>query len=140
MGIVRFALRFPHTFYVLAALILFLGIAAIRSMPTDIFPEIRIPLVTVICQYTGLTTPQFGQPERAAALRFRHLSRSSAIGACPGRHATDAGGWQISSDHGRYRSGQAAVPGADAARHRECRQYAEPDASVRDGEDWRDSI
>ncbi len=44
MGIVRFALRFPHTFYVLAALILFLGIAAIRSMPTDIFPEIRIPI------------------------------------------------------------------------------------------------
>jgi len=48
MGIVRFALRFPHTFYVVAALILFLGIAAIRSMPTDIFPEIRIPVVTVI--------------------------------------------------------------------------------------------
>ena len=41
MGIVRFALRFPHTFYVVAALILFLGVAAIRSMPTDIFPEIR---------------------------------------------------------------------------------------------------
>ena len=40
MGIVRFALRFPHTFYVLAALILFLGITAIRAMPTDIFPEI----------------------------------------------------------------------------------------------------
>ena len=50
MGIVRFALRFPHTFYVVAALILFLGIAAIRSMPTDIFPEIRIPVVTVIWQ------------------------------------------------------------------------------------------
>ena len=30
MGIVRFALRFPYTFYVLAALILFLGVAAIR--------------------------------------------------------------------------------------------------------------
>ena len=43
MGIARFALRFPHTFYVRAALILFLGVAAIRSMPTDIFPEIRIP-------------------------------------------------------------------------------------------------
>jgi multidrug efflux pump subunit AcrB len=43
MGIVRFALRFPHTFYVVAALIVFLGIAAIRSMPTDIFPEIRNP-------------------------------------------------------------------------------------------------
>src|ERR1700748_262220 len=61
MGIVRFALRFPHTFYVLAALIVFLGIAAIRSMPTDIFPEIRIPVVTVIWQYTGLTTPEMEQ-------------------------------------------------------------------------------
>src|ERR1700726_2261644 len=61
MGIVRFALRFPHTFYVVAALILFLGIAAIRSMPTDIFPEIRIPVVTVIWSYTGLTTPEMEQ-------------------------------------------------------------------------------
>jgi multidrug efflux pump subunit AcrB len=61
MGIVRFALRFPHTFYVLAALILFLGVAAIRSMPTDIFPEIRIPVVTVIWQETGLTTPEMEQ-------------------------------------------------------------------------------
>jgi multidrug efflux pump subunit AcrB len=58
MGIVRFALRFPHTFYVVAALILFLGIAAIREMPTDIFPEIRIPVVTVIWSYTGLSTPE----------------------------------------------------------------------------------
>jgi multidrug efflux pump subunit AcrB len=61
MGIVRFALRFPHTFYVVAALILFLGIVAIRSMPTDIFPEIRIPVVTVIWQYTGLSTPEMEQ-------------------------------------------------------------------------------
>lgn len=61
MGIVRFALRFPHTFYVVAALILFLGITAIRVMPTDIFPEIRIPVVTVIWQYTGLSTPEMEQ-------------------------------------------------------------------------------
>jgi multidrug efflux pump subunit AcrB len=61
MGIVRFALRFPHTFYVLAALIIFLGVAAIKSMPTDIFPEINIPVVTVIWQYTGLTTPEMEQ-------------------------------------------------------------------------------
>jgi multidrug efflux pump subunit AcrB len=61
MGIVRFALRFPHTFYVVAALILFLGVAAIRSMPTDIFPEIRIPVVTVIWQETGLTTLEMEQ-------------------------------------------------------------------------------
>jgi multidrug efflux pump subunit AcrB len=61
MGIVRFALRFPHTFYVVAALILFLGVAAIKAMPTDIFPEIRIPVVTVIWQYTGLSTPEMDQ-------------------------------------------------------------------------------
>ena len=61
MGIVRFALRFPHTFYVVAALILFLGIATIYEMPTDIFPEIRIPVVTVIWQYTGLSTPEMEQ-------------------------------------------------------------------------------
>ena len=61
MGIVRFALRLPHTFYVLAALILFLGATAILSMPTDIFPEIDIPVVTVIWQYTGLRTPEMEQ-------------------------------------------------------------------------------
>src|ERR1700754_4300666 len=61
MGIVRFALRFPHTFYVVAALILFLGVVASRSMPTDIFPEINIPVVTVIWSYTGLSTPEMEQ-------------------------------------------------------------------------------
>src|SRR6202521_2434799 len=61
MGIVRFALRFPHTFYVVAALILFLGAVASWQMPTDIFPEINIPVVTVIWSYTGLTTPEMEQ-------------------------------------------------------------------------------
>ena len=61
MGIVRFALRFPHTFYVLAALIVFLGGLAIKTMPADIFPEIDIPVVTVIWQYTGLSTPEMEQ-------------------------------------------------------------------------------
>src|SRR6266446_2617775 len=61
MGIVRIALRFPHTFYVLAALILFLGAVAIRTMPSDIFPEIRIPVVSVIWSYTGLSTPEMEQ-------------------------------------------------------------------------------
>jgi multidrug efflux pump subunit AcrB len=55
MGVVRFALRFPHTFYVLAVLIVFLGVTTIRATPTDIFPQINIPVVTVIWQYTGLS-------------------------------------------------------------------------------------
>src|ERR1700719_1854231 len=61
MGIVRFALRFPHTFYVVAALILFLGVVASWEMPMDIFPEINIPVVTVIWSYTGLSTPEMDQ-------------------------------------------------------------------------------
>src|SRR6201989_820494 len=61
MGLVRFALRFPHTFYVVAALILFLGVTACLAMPTDIFPEINIPVVTVVWSYTGLSTPEMEQ-------------------------------------------------------------------------------
>ncbi len=61
MGIVRFALRFPHTFYVLAALILFLGAVASREMRLDVFPEINIPVVTVIWSYSGLSTPEMEQ-------------------------------------------------------------------------------
>ena len=61
MGIVRFALRFPYTFYVLAAFIVFLGVSAIAVMPEDIFPEINIPVVSVIWQYTGLSVPEMEQ-------------------------------------------------------------------------------
>ena len=61
MGIVRFALLFPYTFYVLASLILFLGGTAILVMPIDIFPQINIPVVSVIWQYTGLSTPEMEQ-------------------------------------------------------------------------------
>jgi multidrug efflux pump subunit AcrB len=61
MGIVRFALKYPHTFYMVAALILFLGVTAALEMPTDIFPEINIPVVSVIWQYTGLNTTEMEQ-------------------------------------------------------------------------------
>src|SRR6201984_1347065 len=61
MGIVRFALKFPYTFYVLAAFILFLGVSAITVMPEDILPEIIIPVVSVIWQYTGLSVPEMEQ-------------------------------------------------------------------------------
>jgi hypothetical protein len=48
MGIVGFALRYRHTFYVLALMMLFLGGSAIRTTPKDIFPNINIPVVSVI--------------------------------------------------------------------------------------------
>ena len=55
MWIVRLALRRPYTFAVFAFLILLLGVFSINSMPTDIFPNIDIPVVTVVWQFTGLS-------------------------------------------------------------------------------------
>jgi multidrug efflux pump subunit AcrB len=53
-GIVRTALRRPYTFVVLALLLLLIGPLAALRTPTDIFPEIRIPVISVVWQYTGL--------------------------------------------------------------------------------------
>ena len=55
MWIVRLALRRPYTFAVFALLILLLGVLSIETMPTDIFPNIDIPVVTVVWNYTGLS-------------------------------------------------------------------------------------
>jgi CzcA family heavy metal efflux pump len=52
--IVRVALRRPYTFVVLALLLLLIGPLAALRTPTDIFPDIRIPVIAVIWQYTGL--------------------------------------------------------------------------------------
>src|SRR5260221_8648751 len=61
MGIVRFALRFPYTFHGLAVFIVFLGVSAIKVMPEDIFPEINIPVVSVIRACKGLSVPEMEQ-------------------------------------------------------------------------------
>jgi multidrug efflux pump subunit AcrB len=58
MWIVRLALRRPYTFAVFALLILILGVFSILSMPTDIFPNIDIPVVTVVWNYNGLSADQ----------------------------------------------------------------------------------
>ena len=58
MWIVRLALRRPYTFVVFALLILILGVFSILSMPTDIFPNIDIPVVSVVWNYTGLSAQE----------------------------------------------------------------------------------
>ena len=58
MWIVRLALRRPYTFAVFALLILILGAYSIASMPTDIFPNIDIPVVTVVWNFTGLSAQE----------------------------------------------------------------------------------
>ena len=55
MWIVRLALRRPYTFVVMAMLILLLGMFAVLHMPTDIFPEVDIPVISVVWQYTGMS-------------------------------------------------------------------------------------
>jgi multidrug efflux pump subunit AcrB len=55
MWIVRLALRRPYTFVVVSLLIAILGVAAIITMPVDIFPYIDIPVVSVVWSYNGLS-------------------------------------------------------------------------------------
>ena len=54
MWIVRIALSRPYTFVVMALLLLIIGPIVISRTPKDIFPEIDIPVITAIWQYTGL--------------------------------------------------------------------------------------
>src|SRR6202142_864959 len=55
MWIVRLALRRPYTFAVFALLLLILGPLSILNTPTDIFPDINIPVVSIVWQYQGLS-------------------------------------------------------------------------------------
>jgi multidrug efflux pump subunit AcrB len=54
LGIVKLALRRPYTFVVMAVLIMIFGVASALRTPTDIFPNIDIPVVSVVFSYTGL--------------------------------------------------------------------------------------
>ncbi len=55
MWLVRVALQRPYTFIVMACLIAVLGIGSIVTMPTDIFPAINIPVVSIIWTYNGIS-------------------------------------------------------------------------------------
>jgi len=55
MWIVRLALRRPHTFIVLAILLFLIGPLAILRTPTDIFPNINIPVVSIVWSYNGFS-------------------------------------------------------------------------------------
>jgi multidrug efflux pump subunit AcrB len=55
MWIVRLALRRPYTFVVFAILLLILGPLSVLSTPTDIFPNINIPVVSIVWNYTGFS-------------------------------------------------------------------------------------
>ena len=58
MWIVRLALRRPYTFVVLSLLLFFLGPVVISRTPVDIFPNIDIPVVSIVWNYAGLSPEQ----------------------------------------------------------------------------------
>ena len=59
MWIVQLALRRPYTFIVLAIVILIMGVLSILSTPKDIFPDINIPVVAAIWNFTGMPADDF---------------------------------------------------------------------------------
>ena len=70
MWIVKLALRRPYTFVVVSILIALFGVVSALRMPTDIFPEINIPLVTVVWQYSGMPPEEMERRVVSSAERF----------------------------------------------------------------------
>ena len=85
MWLVKYALKFRNSFYVLAILILLAGVGASVVMPKDVLPEVNIPVVTVVWPYTGLDPPEmesrvtpYAETMSAASATWRApLSRAS---------------------------------------------------------------
>lgn len=88
MWIVRIALQRPYTFVVLAILLFILGVLAIINTPKDIFPPIKIPVISVVWTYTGLPPSEVagritGVFERALTTTvndIEHIESQSLLG------------------------------------------------------------
>jgi len=72
MSMVELALRRPYTFIVMALLIVLATPLALMKMATDIFPEINIPVISIIWNYNGLSAQEMGQ--RIASQNERGLT------------------------------------------------------------------
>jgi multidrug efflux pump subunit AcrB len=83
MWIVALALRRPYTFVVLALLLLILGPIVILRTPTDIFPNIDIPVVSILWNYTGLNSEDMAnrivsQTERTLTTTVDNIQHSES--------------------------------------------------------------
>ena len=72
MWIVRLALRRPYTFVVMSILIVVMGALSISRTPTDIFPNINIPVVSIIWTYTGMVPKDIS--DRIVSVTERNLT------------------------------------------------------------------
>jgi multidrug efflux pump subunit AcrB len=77
MWLVNAALRYPYTVYVGMLLVLVLGVVAYQRTPTDILPQIKVPVVVVFTSYRGMPAPDMEQtvtaPLERALTRCDHL-------------------------------------------------------------------
>ncbi|HEX3859287.1 MAG TPA: efflux RND transporter permease subunit [Pseudolabrys sp.] len=88
IALVRIALRRPYTFVVLALVIMIIGPLSAARMPVDILPDIRIPVIAIIWQYTGLQPDQMAgrittQSQRALTTTvndIEHIEANSYAG------------------------------------------------------------
>ena len=122
MWIVKLALRRPYTFTVLALLILILGPIVILRTPTDVFPNIDIPVVSIVWNYTGLSAddmvstpvgavlamtllllvgcsvgPRYARPSAPESPQFKELPPSWKT-AQPNDHLAKGKWWEVFQD------------------------------------------
>src|SRR6187549_3403277 len=87
-SVVEIALRRPYTFIVMAMLIILATPLVLRNMATDIFPEIDIPVISVVWNYRGLSAQEMaqritGQTERSLTTTvsdIEHIESTSLSG------------------------------------------------------------
>jgi multidrug efflux pump subunit AcrB len=72
VAFIAFVLKRPYTVIATLALVCLLGVGAIARMATDIFPEINIPVVSVVWSYAGMSAPEI--QDRIVALHERQLA------------------------------------------------------------------
>ena len=114
MWIVRLALRRPLTFIVLAILIFILGVFTLLRTPTDIFPNINIPVVSVVWAYNGLSpeemtgriTSGFERALTTTVNNIEHIESQTLTGVSivkiyfhPGTDGNQEGRWPLQASH-----------------------------------------
>ena len=131
IALVRIALSRPYTFVVLALLLLIIGPLAALRTPTDIFPEIRIPVIGVVWNYTGLPPDQmsgrivtpFQRALTTTVNDIEHIVANSYNGI---RHRQDLLPAQCRYPH-RQRPGDGDLADDDPAIAARCDAAADPE-------------
>ena len=124
--LVRIALRRPYTFVVLALLILIIGPLAALRTPTDIFPDIRIPVIASSGNYTGLPPDEMAgrivtQFERALTTTVNDIEHIESQVLQRHRHRQDLLPAERRHPH-RQRPGHVDLADAAASRCRRARR------------------